>query len=670
MSFVDITRYKELSSLIAATFESSNNAIIALSALRDDKNKLVEVVTLTGNRYASILFKRNLTETKISLKELDAYLAEKLQGKLESVIEQGQPLQTELTLGDRCFDVNAVKMMDGVTLTLNDITARRNAEERLKENYSELLITKEKLKNLNRDLEYLVQLRTQELGESEERFRLVSNVTNDALIDWRIKEDTVWVSENFSRLFGYENISGDFNRNFLLDKIHPDDIAPVIASSARAVEHGDERWTYQYRFRDQHNFYHTISDRAYIVRDQEGQPIRMISSMLDITDLRKAEKELADSEIRLDLALDGANMAAWELEMDSETIVYSGKLPEIFGLTEKQILNIEKMRMAVDETDCVIFDEALRQVKGGTSCEFEVRIHWPDKSVHWIKTNARSVPEKAGQTKRLIAITRETTSERNIALELEQKVRDRTLALSKSNSDLEQFAYIASHDLQEPLRKIQTFISLIQARGNDAQKTEEYLGKISSSAARMSSLIRNVLQYSRLSTDEEGSVPIDLNKTVNQLLEDFELLIREKNARIIVADLPKVVGIPYQIGQLFYNLISNALKFTNQQPHIEISGDVLAVDKYRSLGYTDKRQSYAEIWVKDNGIGFDQKYANKIFTFFYRLEQSKEFGGNGIGLALCKKITQNHGGDIHVRSKPGKGTSFQIILPLSGKPQK
>ena len=250
--------------------------------------------------------------------------------------------------------------------------------------------------------------------------------------------------------------------------------------------------------------------------------------------------------------------------------------------------------------------------------------------------------------------------------QLEQTNTELTLVnskLVKSNQDLEQFAYVASHDLQEPLRKIQTFAELVETSLNDAGPIQGYVGKIRTSAERMSALIKSVLYYSRLSNVDQAFTDIDLNVVVKHIQTDFELLFQDKKATLLTMDLPVIPGIPLQINQLFSNLISNALKFSDKDPLIRISATVGTANQLNLPKNLATDKAYVELVIEDNGIGFETHYADKIFTIFQRLHGQQKYPGTGIGLALCKKIVENHQGAITVSSELGKGTTFFIYLP-------
>jgi signal transduction histidine kinase len=262
---------------------------------------------------------------------------------------------------------------------------------------------------------------------------------------------------------------------------------------------------------------------------------------------------------------------------------------------------------------------------------------------------------------------------------LELKIKERTHLLQeqkdyienlnaellKSNHDLEQFAYVASHDLQEPLRKIQTFTQLLKSNRDNEEKEQNYLEKITQAALRMQNLIRDVLSFSRITSVEHAFVNTNLNNILETLKSDFELIIREKGAVINHPELPTIKGIPMQLSQLFSNLLTNSLKYNDKKPVINISFRKLGMDEIQMQPNLNKNKSYIEITFSDNGIGFEKEYKEKIFEIFQRLHDKQSYGGTGIGLAICKKIVENHHGIIYADAEPQMGATFTIILPES-----
>lgn len=272
--------------------------------------------------------------------------------------------------------------------------------------------------------------------------------------------------------------------------------------------------------------------------------------------------------------------------------------------------------------------------------------------------------DREGKTNRVLVVGHDITG----VMTANEKLKLLNAELEKSNRDLEQFAYVASHDLQEPLRKIQIFSELSENNMGNPEALKKYLHKINSSAFRMSELIKAVLNYSRLSRAGNELVEIDLNAIVANIRTDLELVIEEKKAQITTNHLPTIFGNRLQVHQLFLNLITNSLKFAAGPPRISITANLVPAGQQRQ-GVAFKRDgAFYELVFRDNGIGFDQQYADQIFAIFQRLHTADQYAGTGIGLALCKKIVENHQGAIAVHSQPGEGTTFFVYLPVNTAP--
>ena len=249
---------------------------------------------------------------------------------------------------------------------------------------------------------------------------------------------------------------------------------------------------------------------------------------------------------------------------------------------------------------------------------------------------------------RLAGVNRDL-SDANAALER------RASELARSNEELDQFASIASHDLQEPLRKVRTFTEQLKVMEADhlSERGRDYLERANSAAERMQNLIEDLLRFSRVSTQGRPFVQVDLGETTRAVLVDLESQISDTGATVRAGSLPVIQADPLQMQQLLQNLISNALKFRKEgvPPEIDIGGSVDA--------------AMATLTVSDNGTGFDQRYAQRIFRIFERLHGRSEYPGTGIGLALCRKIADRHGGTVAADGEPGKGAVFTVTLPLS-----
>jgi len=316
---------------------------------------------------------------------------------------------------------------------------------------------------------------------------------------------------------------------------------------------------------------------------------------------------------------------------------------------------------------------------------FEVAHHFPGLGERVMLLNARQILDTKNEEQSILLAIEDITVKRKIdkdlellAIELEKQVIERTQSLHEANVDLqysnknlEQFAYIASHDLQEPLRKIRTFSSLLEDRyvSHFPAEAKELVSKILKSSERMSSLIKQLLDFSKILHSENTFEKADLNEIIKDIIVDFELLITEKKAVIHQCKLPIAEVMPLQINQLFYNIMSNALKFTvkDTPPEITITSKILSIDELAAYKNLDQERHHVRICFKDNGIGFDQVQSEKIFLIFHRLQGQGLFSGTGIGLALCKSIVHNHQGEINATSTRGKGSVFEIVLPLTHK---
>jgi len=246
----------------------------------------------------------------------------------------------------------------------------------------------------------------------------------------------------------------------------------------------------------------------------------------------------------------------------------------------------------------------------------------------------------------------------------EEKLRRYAAELERSNLELQDFAYVSSHDLQEPLRKIQAFGDRLLTKEYDklSDQGKDYVNRMLNAASRMQNLINDLLSFSRVTTKSKPFVKVKLDKIVTEVLADLEVSIEKSHARITYTALPEIEAEPTQMRQLFQNLISNAIKFRqeNQPPEIKISARPLQRQAHLTATPGDEK---VEIVVEDNGIGFDEKYLDRIFNIFQRLEGQK-YEGSGIGLAICRKIAIRHGGDITAQSQPGQGTRFILTLAV------
>lgn len=277
------------------------------------------------------------------------------------------------------------------------------------------------------------------------------------------------------------------------------------------------------------------------------------------------------------------------------------------------------------------------------------------------------------QEQRLVAINKSLEMEIKERKTSEDKVKhlnrqllENIASLEQANKDLDRFAFMASHDLQEPLRKIRMFSDRLALRYNDLMDDDGRINiqRIHKAAERMQNLITDILTFSKISVDTPSFVDADLNALINEVLVDLDEEIKNKNGQVVVEKLPTLCVNPSLIKPLFHNLIGNALKYSKKDasPYVKISSEISSQINGKSTNGASPK--YCRIYIQDNGIGFDQKYAEEIFGMFKRLHHNSEFQGTGIGLALCKKIVEQHSGYISARSKVNEGSTFIISLPL------
>lgn len=274
--------------------------------------------------------------------------------------------------------------------------------------------------------------------------------------------------------------------------------------------------------------------------------------------------------------------------------------------------------------------------------------------------NATVYRSETGEVQGVFAAARDVTQLKRA----EEKLKTYMTKLEWSNRELQDFAFVASHDLQEPLRKIQAFGDQLKTKYKESLNDEgrDYLGRMQNAANRMQTLIQALLNYSRVTTKAEPFSPVDLTGLIKEVVSDLEMNVRETGGQVEVGKFPSLEADSNQMRQLFQNLISNGLKFRRQEkPTIRIYGSPFRSPEEK--GVLSEGGQY-QIFVEDNGIGFDEKYLDRIFIPFQRLHGRDTYEGTGIGLAVCRKIVERHGGSITAKSTPGKGSTFIITLPM------
>lgn len=384
---------------------------------------------------------------------------------------------------------------------------------------------------------------------------------------------------------------------------------------------------------------------------------------LDYQKAKKLNKELNFANQIADNAEKVAGISHWKINLKTGRYFYSDNFFRILGL-EPISDNIEPDHFVkyihpedIDEI-MKIHEESMKDL---TPTSFIYRIIRPNGEIRYINSTGDFTNNAKGELVK-IGVSNDITEEYTSKLALEEKNK----SLIAINAELESFNQIVSHDLQEPLRKIQMFISRIQDTEWEtiSEKGKDYFGKIRISANRMQNLMMDLVNYSRTIKDNKVFVKTNLKEVLADVIQELSVNIEEKHAKVKVESLPKINIIQFQIHQLFVNLISNSLKYSKEDvaPLIKIStGKIEVEEKFNDIVLSDKK--YHKIIVSDNGIGFKQEFSEKIFQLFKRLETEMDYAGTGLGLAICKKIIENHNGFIKADGIPGTGAIFTIYLP-------
>lgn len=513
---------------------------------------------------------------------------------------------------------------------------------------------------------------------SAEWYRNVVESAQIGIYELDLLTNELKYSQQFAGCFG---LSGDdLKFEDFVSLLLPEDRA--IRDEAHRISKTTGHLAYEGRFKWNDDSVHWLRFSGTVTYNKENTPTRLYGTVIDITEQRlaislqskkleegsrfinKLDQELHRSEERyLRMIAEVKDYAFILLDPDGTIINWNQGAANIKGYSEAEILgkNFRLFYLPQDQEQGLpekLIEQARREGRA-THEGYRVR---KDGTKFWGSVVITALHNQQGDVISFSKVTRDLTDKKNA----EDKLRRYTEELEVRNKELEQFAYVASHDLQEPLRKIQVFTGLLKKSLDDKEQAGKYFEKIVGSAQRMSDLIESILKYSRLSPTEKEFTSVDLNLVLHSVKTDLELVIDETGARIVADELPVIVAAESQIHQLFYNLISNSLKFTDKEPLITVQSSIIPGTEINTFFELDPELKYVEIIFKDNGIGFDSDEAAKIFNVFMRLH-GQRYAGSGIGLALCKKIVENHHGFIRAESAPGKGASFYIYIPLLQK---
>ena len=392
------------------------------------------------------------------------------------------------------------------------------------------------------------------------------------------------------------------------------------------------------------------------------EPYKAIGTLRDITQEKHSRQELIISEKKFRLLADSMAQFIWTADPLGNLTYFNKAVYEFSGLTTDTLDEQGWIQIVHPEEQEKNISQWLESIRTGRPFYFEHRFRRHDGVYRWQMSRAVPQRDDEGRIQMWVGTSTDIEDQKIFAGELERQVKERTneliiknRELHKMNAELESFAYISSHDLQEPLRKIQIFASLVAEEEQDAlsENAKHYFERIQASAHRMQVLIEDLLSYSRLGATSSVFTNIDLSEIIADILAELKEKINLKKAVVEVGPLCSLSVIPYQFHQLMTNLITNSLKFsrTGITPIIQIVASI--------------KDGICHIRFSDNGIGFEEQYQDKIFEVFQRLHNKTDYEGTGIGLSIVKKIIENHNGTIRATSRPGQGATFDIFIPVT-----
>ncbi|WP_020600097.1 ATP-binding protein [Spirosoma panaciterrae] len=509
------------------------------------------------------------------------------------------------------------------------------------------------------------------LEESQQQFKQLADLIPQ--IVWTARPDGTSDYYN-QQWYTYTGLENDlYGNDGWLHVLHPDDQKRCLDLWTHSIRTG-EPFQMEYRFADyrQPGQYRWFLGRSVPVRDSEGTIVKWFGSATDINDQKQAETILRQNESRFRAIADTTPVLIWISGVDKLCTFFNKGWLDYTGRTMAQEVGngwSEGVHPA-DFQRCITIYSTSFDARQEFYMEYRLRRH--DGEYRWLAERGKPWFDPDGTFMGYIGGCTDIHDSKLANEVLERRVADRTrelkslnMELERSNLDLMQFASVASHDLKEPLRKIQAFSTLLQTSldGKLEASEQDHFKRIVRAAARMQTLVDDVLRLSKLSKLDAQFEPVNLNAIIARIQDDLEITIQDKEALIEVGNLPVIDGVPGQLHQLFQNLISNALKFvSNRSPQITIERCPVTDQMRTEFGLLD--QTYTVINVTDNGIGFDMQYVEKIFGMFQRLHRRETYEGTGIGLTICRRIVENHHGYIKAIGRPGEGATFQIIIPV------
>ena len=515
----------------------------------------------------------------------------------------------------------------------------------------------------------------QQIKQKKELYKQAQAISHIGNWTWDIATNHVTWTEELYRIFGFSNFSEEVNYEKYLSHIHPEDKKMVLDQLQNAFEtHNPFDFLHRIILND--GTEKIIHSKGEVLVDSNGNPYQMLGTGQDVTNQKLIEQELRANKEFIHKITDTTPtvITLYNIQTGKFSFI-NNAIETVLGYRAAQMVEtgIKSLLNLMHQDDFFplfkIMQTTLKNIEERTSTEntevivdHKHRIQHKNGNYRWLHTFGTIFDRnKKGEIIHLLNVSVDITEQEEARLAL----TERNHQLQQSNASLEEYAYIASHDLKEPLRKIATFSSRLAATQSEKLDNDGklYLSKIISCTERMQNMINDLLSISVI-TSNKTFQQYSLNEILGEVLQTLEFKIEEKNAVIVTDTLPSANIVVSQFRQLFQNLMSNSLKFARRevQPKIKFTHQYLSPSEVIN-SHLKKATRYLKITIEDNGIGFENEFSSKIFDIFERLHGTTSYEGTGIGLAICKKIAEHHGGTIMAHGISNQGATFTIIIP-------
>jgi len=504
---------------------------------------------------------------------------------------------------------------------------------------------------------------------AEERARLAAEIGGIATWDLNLLNKKLIYTDNILDIFGFEKNTKILHQD-IRSRILPEDDHIVVEAYEKALESGI--YKYEARILKLDNSIGWIKVHGRIFFDEINIPVKMLGTVMDFTVEKNMQQVLMKSEKKFRLLADSMPQLIWTSDTKGNLNYFNETFYSYSGVSKEEIEKNGWLQIVHPDDREENVKLWIESVKSGNDFLFIHRFKRYDGEYRWQLSRAIAQLDENGKIQMWVGTSTDIEEQKNFTNRLEEQILERTTQLELKNRDLvnmnielQSFAYISSHDLQEPLRKIQTFASRLADldEQNISAIAKTYLSRIEMSAKKMQNLIQDLLTYSRTNSAERVFTNVKVDIVAEEVVSDFSERIEEKNAVVEYSNLGEATVIQFQFRQLLHNLVENALKFSKPgiAPHVKISMEKIDGKLLPNAEFKDK--TYYHLQVSDNGIGFELVYKEKIFEVFQRLNTESEYKGTGIGLAIVKKIVENHKGIITVSSEKGEGSIFNVYIP-------